>query len=244
MGTDQAISDAKAILRWVINDVKKSFTQRECLKRHEGRVKRVDRLKKALAVLTERHIISEPCTKLQGDGRAYSTRLILLFMVEVLYELARFSASPYRQNRQNRQNTPRTIILSILSILSREKSPPNLRRESRRTDKTPRSVSEGSNGVAPTYQEIVEPEPVVEAVCVNPHTKGTLETHRKSLEDIIYAVILNAHDRIIKARYEQPYKTTDEIRKAEAEIKRLQHEVMNGQANLSDYQAACTDGYL
>lgn len=60
MGTDQAISDGKAILRWVIGEGKKFFTQREALKRHEGRLKRVDRLKKALAVLAERHIISEP----------------------------------------------------------------------------------------------------------------------------------------------------------------------------------------
>ncbi len=60
MGTDQAISDAKAILRWLIREGTETFTQRECLKRHEGRLKRLDRLKKALAVLVERNIISEP----------------------------------------------------------------------------------------------------------------------------------------------------------------------------------------
>ncbi len=66
MGSDQAISDSKAILQWLINENKESFTQRECLKRHEGRLKRVDRLKKALAVLIERHIISEPCNAVTG----------------------------------------------------------------------------------------------------------------------------------------------------------------------------------
>lgn len=60
MGTDQAISDGKTILRWLINERKESFSQRECLKRHEGRLKRVARLKKALTVLAERSIISEP----------------------------------------------------------------------------------------------------------------------------------------------------------------------------------------
>jgi putative DNA primase/helicase len=66
MGTDQAISDGKAILRWLISERKESFTQRECLKRHEGRLKRVDRLKKALSVLAERHIISEPFKTVTG----------------------------------------------------------------------------------------------------------------------------------------------------------------------------------
>lgn len=59
MGADEAVGDAKAILRWLIDEGKDSFTQRECLKRHEGRLKRVDRLKKALGVLIERHITSE-----------------------------------------------------------------------------------------------------------------------------------------------------------------------------------------
>jgi putative DNA primase/helicase len=66
MGRDQAISDAKAILRWLINERKETFSQRDCLKRHEGRLKRVDRLKKALAVLAERSIISEPSKTATG----------------------------------------------------------------------------------------------------------------------------------------------------------------------------------
>jgi len=66
MGTDQAISDAKAILRWLIKEGEETFTQRDCLKRHEGRLKRLDRLKKALAVLAERNIISEPSDIITG----------------------------------------------------------------------------------------------------------------------------------------------------------------------------------
>jgi len=60
MGTDQAFEDAKVIFRWIIDNRLDSFTQRDCLKKHEGRLKRVERLTKALLVLTERHIISEP----------------------------------------------------------------------------------------------------------------------------------------------------------------------------------------
>lgn len=59
MGADEATSDAKTILRWIMSGQRESFTQRECLKRHEGRLKKVDRLKKALGVMIERHIISE-----------------------------------------------------------------------------------------------------------------------------------------------------------------------------------------
>ena len=60
MGNDEALNDAKHILRWIIEKRDESFSQRDCLKKFEGRFKRVERLKKALEVLSERHIISEP----------------------------------------------------------------------------------------------------------------------------------------------------------------------------------------
>jgi hypothetical protein len=88
-------------------------------------------------------------------------------------------------------------------------------------------------------REIIQPEPILEIVWSNPHKKGTPEARRQSLEDVIYATILDAHARIIKARQGQPYVATDEIRKAEQDINKLQHEIMNGQAMLSDYQTAC-----
>jgi len=60
MGDDEVTGDAKAIFKWIVDRRLETFTQREALKRHEGRLHRVDRLKKALAELTDRYIISEP----------------------------------------------------------------------------------------------------------------------------------------------------------------------------------------
>ena len=58
MGADQAVEDAKQIFKWISG--KDSFTEHECLKQHETRVKKSDRLKAALKILGERNIISEP----------------------------------------------------------------------------------------------------------------------------------------------------------------------------------------
>lgn len=66
MGADQAVNDAKHVLKWIMDQGEGAFTQRDCLKRHEGRFKRIDRLTKALAVLIERHIISEPQQRKTG----------------------------------------------------------------------------------------------------------------------------------------------------------------------------------
>jgi hypothetical protein len=60
MGSEQAVSDAKIIFTWLTGFTQDRFTQREALKKHEGRFKRLERLKKALDVLIERHIISPP----------------------------------------------------------------------------------------------------------------------------------------------------------------------------------------
>ena len=67
MGSDQAISDAKVILQWVSDknggdDFRRSDLQRAL----HGRFKRVERLIKALQVLTERHIISAPQERQTG----------------------------------------------------------------------------------------------------------------------------------------------------------------------------------
>ncbi|HOO44718.1 MAG TPA: DUF3987 domain-containing protein [Deltaproteobacteria bacterium] len=63
MGADQAFSDAKFILTWIIENGQESFQRSTCLKKHSGRFRRVERLIKALQVLTERNIISEPSKK-------------------------------------------------------------------------------------------------------------------------------------------------------------------------------------
>lgn len=67
MGSDQAVNDAKIVFTWLRNLPNNHFTQREALKRHEGRFKRLERLKKALEVLIERHIISTAQTPPPGD---------------------------------------------------------------------------------------------------------------------------------------------------------------------------------
>ena len=67
MGSEQAVNDAKIVFTWLRSLPGDHFTQREALKKHEGRFKRLERLKKGLDVLTERHIISTPQTTATGD---------------------------------------------------------------------------------------------------------------------------------------------------------------------------------
>lgn len=93
--------------------------------------------------------------------------------------------------------------------------------------------------VALTRPEIVEPGAPVCAIWVNPHTQGSPEARCQSLQEVMDVIILNARDRIIKAHRGRQYEATDEIRPAERNIERLQLDVMNGQAKLSEYQAPC-----
>ena len=64
MGSDQTVNDAKIVFTWLRSLSSDHFTQREALKRHEGRFKRLERLTKALDVLVERHIISPQKTNI------------------------------------------------------------------------------------------------------------------------------------------------------------------------------------
>lgn len=65
MGDDQASNDAKAVLDWIISQRKPSFTQNEAYKSIR-RFRSIDRLNKALQMLSLRHIISEPIKKKTG----------------------------------------------------------------------------------------------------------------------------------------------------------------------------------
>ena len=67
MGADQAVEDAKQIFKWIMNIGRDSFTEHECLKQHESRVKKSDRLKAALKILRERNIISQPMKRDTGE---------------------------------------------------------------------------------------------------------------------------------------------------------------------------------
>lgn len=60
MGGDHAVNDAKHVYRWILTKGEDSFIKSHCHKALEGRFRKVERLDKALQVLTERHIISEP----------------------------------------------------------------------------------------------------------------------------------------------------------------------------------------
>lgn len=66
MGNDPAITDAKAVLQWLkVNNVTE-FRRGNLHRALHGRFPRVDRLKTALNVLVERHIISDPEEKPTG----------------------------------------------------------------------------------------------------------------------------------------------------------------------------------
>lgn len=67
MGDDLAYHDAKYVYQWVLVKGESSFRQNEAFKELR-RFRQVDRLEKALKILTDRHIISEPL-KLGTGGR-------------------------------------------------------------------------------------------------------------------------------------------------------------------------------
>jgi hypothetical protein len=60
IGRDEAVTDARYVLKWILRCHHSTFKGSECHTALRGRFRRVDILKKALEVLTERHIISEP----------------------------------------------------------------------------------------------------------------------------------------------------------------------------------------
>lgn len=66
MGSDQGISDAKVVLQWVLGNNEESFRRSDLHKALHGRFPRVERLKSALNLLAERHIISEPQERYTG----------------------------------------------------------------------------------------------------------------------------------------------------------------------------------
>ncbi|MCH7500226.1 MAG: DUF3987 domain-containing protein [Nitrospinae bacterium] len=59
MGADQAVDDAKLILRWIVKNGDPVFKRSECHKAHHGRFKKVERLKTALDVLRGWNVISD-----------------------------------------------------------------------------------------------------------------------------------------------------------------------------------------
>jgi len=70
MGADQTISDAQYVLRWIKAQGKERLTQNQILKGCDGRIKKIDRLQKALAVLIDRNMISDPITVQPPIGRS------------------------------------------------------------------------------------------------------------------------------------------------------------------------------
>ena len=59
MGADQAVDDAKLILKWIIKKGDPAFKRSDCHKAHHGRFKRVERLITALDVLRGWNVISD-----------------------------------------------------------------------------------------------------------------------------------------------------------------------------------------
>lgn len=59
MSNDPAIEDAKYILRWILDGKQLQFRQNKLHRTGRFSKSKIDRLKKALAVLQDRHIVSE-----------------------------------------------------------------------------------------------------------------------------------------------------------------------------------------
>jgi putative DNA primase/helicase len=67
MGDDEAVKDAKDVLRWIMEERRESFRQRDC----QRAIRRLDldRLERAAKVLSERHFIGEPEKQTGGKGK-------------------------------------------------------------------------------------------------------------------------------------------------------------------------------
>lgn len=73
MGSDQAITDAKVVLNWIIKNEELCFKRSDCQRAHRGRFPKVDRLKKALDILHSWNVISTvELVKAEGSGRPKS----------------------------------------------------------------------------------------------------------------------------------------------------------------------------
>ena len=68
MGDDEAVKDAKDVLRWIMEERRESFKQRDC-QRALQRLN-LERLERAAKILADRHMISEPIKSGQGKGTA------------------------------------------------------------------------------------------------------------------------------------------------------------------------------
>ena len=66
MGSDPVVTDAKVCYEWIIKNDADSFRRSDLHRALHGRFTRIGRLVSALAVLTERHILSEPQKKSSG----------------------------------------------------------------------------------------------------------------------------------------------------------------------------------
>jgi Protein of unknown function (DUF3987) len=66
MGADQATTDAKYVTRWLKKNGARSVRQNEIYRGCHGTIARIDRLQKALAILIERHIISDAIVEKTG----------------------------------------------------------------------------------------------------------------------------------------------------------------------------------
>ena len=63
IGSDPAVEDAKVVYKWIVSNGEECFLRSDLHHAMHGKFLKVDRLKAALLVLTERNIISEPVSK-------------------------------------------------------------------------------------------------------------------------------------------------------------------------------------
>jgi hypothetical protein len=84
-----------------------------------------------------------------------------------------------------------------------------------------------------------KPEAELKIRLVEKKSLPMTEARRQSLQTVMDATILTARDRIIESHKGRQFRATDESRKAEQEIERLQHEVLSGKSSLAEYRNAC-----
>ena len=75
MGADQGTDDAKAVLRWIVEQGQATFSRRDCHYAMKGRFAKVERLTRSLQELHERGIIGEPVMESTGGRPSLTYRV-------------------------------------------------------------------------------------------------------------------------------------------------------------------------
>jgi hypothetical protein len=89
----------------------------------------------------------------------------------------------------------------------------------------------------PKYPEVVKPLLEAGRVRIIDSQKPISEERKRTLDDCMTATIISIRDEIVKGNMK--WQHSPATREVEAEIERIQHDIMEGKCKLIDFQLAC-----